>query len=224
MKWYRLFAGLCCLAPRIPAQIPADQLEFFEKKIRPVLVEKCYACHSKTTAQPMGGLRLDTRDGARTVIEPGDAARSKLITAISYQNLNLKMPPAGKLSDQQIADFTAWIRMGAPDPRVEEAAAAPVKKSINFAEARRFWSFQPIANPAPPNVKRADWPASAIDRFILARLEEKGLEPAAPADKRTLIRRVTFDLTGLPPTPQEVADFLADQSPTAFSKVVERLL
>src|SRR6266550_3146318 len=125
MKWYRLLLAGCCLSPLILAQIPGDQLEFFEKKIRPVLVEKCYACHSAKAAQPMGGLRLDTRDGARTAIEPGDPARSKLITAISYQNLNLKMPPTGKLGDQQIADFTAWIKMGAPDPRSGESAAAP---------------------------------------------------------------------------------------------------
>jgi cytochrome c553 len=216
MKWYRLLLAVGCLAPAVPA----DQLEFFEKKIRPVLVEKCYACHSTKTPQPMGGLRLDTRDGARAVIEPGDPARSKLITAISYQNLNLKMPPTGKLSDQQIADFTAWITMGAPDPRTVEAAP-PVKKGINFAAARKFWSFQPVKDPAPPAVKQ---PASFVDRFILAKLEEKGLEPAQRADKRTLIRRVTFDLIGLPPTPQEVEDFLADQSPTAFAKVVDRLL
>src|SRR5882724_3410029 len=150
MTWYRLLLAVCCLAPVMLAQISADQLEFFEKKIRPVLVEKCYACHSTKTAQPMGGLRLDTRDGARTVIEPGDPARSKLITAISYQNLNLKMPPTGKLGDQQIADFTAWIRMGAPDPRVVETAAPAVKKGIDFAAAREFWSFRPVKDFAPP--------------------------------------------------------------------------
>src|SRR5262245_33234249 len=134
MKWYRLVLAVCCLAPVVLAQIPAEQLEFFEKKIRPVLLEKCYACHSTKTPQPMGGLRLDTRDGARTVIEPVDPARSKLITAISYQNLNLKMPPTGKLGDPQIADFTAWIKMGAPDPRAAEAAPE-AKKAINFVEA-----------------------------------------------------------------------------------------
>ena len=113
MRLYRLLLGLYCLAPPILAQIPVDQLEFFEKKIRPVLAEKCYPCHSAKTAQPMGGLRLDSREGLRKggdngpSIEPGDAARSKLVIAISYQNLNLKMPPTGKLSDPQIADFTA---------------------------------------------------------------------------------------------------------------------
>src|SRR5258708_24942317 len=130
MRGYRLLLAVGCLA----RAFPDDRLEFFEKKIRPVLVERCYACHSTKAAQPMGGLRLDTRDGARTVIEPGEPARSKLITAISYQNLNLNMPPTGKLADQQIADFTAWIRMCASDPRAVEAAA-PVQQIINFAQA-----------------------------------------------------------------------------------------
>jgi hypothetical protein len=217
--------AVCSLVPCL-AQIPADQLEFFEKRIRPVLSEKCYACHSAKTPRPMGGLRLDTRDGVRKggdsgpAVAPGDPARSTLVAAISYRNLNLKMPPIGKLTDEQIADLTVWIKMGAPDPRIE-AAAAPVKKSIDFAEARKFWSFQPLKTAAPPAGKQD---VSAIDRFLLARLAEKNLEPASRADKRTLIRRVTLDLIGLPPTPREVDDFLADNSPTAFTKVVERLL
>jgi hypothetical protein len=221
--------SLCCLTSSSFAQIPADQLEFFEKKIRPVLVEKCYPCHSAKMQRPMGGLRLDTRDGALKggdsgpAIAPGDPSRSALVTAISYQNLNLKMPPTGKLSDGQIADFTAWVKIGAPDPRAEEAAPS-AKKGIDFAEARKFWAFQPVKDPSPPAVKQAAWPASPIDRFLLAKLEEKNLEPAGRADKRTLIRRVTFDLIGLPPTPREVQDFLSDDSPSAFAKVVDRLL
>ena len=125
------------------------------------------------------------------------------------------MPPSGKLKDQQIADLTEWVKMGAPDPREEAAAAAPAKKGINFADARKFWSLQPLKS-LPPD--------SSIDRFLRARLEEKHPNSAAPADKRTLIRRATFDLTGLPPTPREVEDFLADPAPTAFAKVVDRLL
>ena len=177
----------------------------------------------------MGGLRLDTRDGARKggdsspAIVPGDPSHSALVTAISYRNLNLKMPPTGKLSDEQIADFTAWIQMGAPDPRSDESAA-PARKGIDFAQARKFWSFQAVKDPAPPAVKHPTWPVSPVDRFILAKLEEKNLQPADAADKRTLIRRVTLDLIGLPPTPQEVHEFLADSSPSAFAKVVDRLL
>jgi hypothetical protein len=210
------------------AQIPADQAEFFEKRIRPVLVEKCYGCHSTKLARPMGGLRLDSRDGVRKggdsgpAVAPGDPAASVLLKAISYRNLDLKMPPTGKLSDGQIADFEDWIKMGAPDPRAD-APTAPVKRGINFAEARKFWSFQPVKDSAPPPVAHAAG-TSPIDRFLLAKLEEKRLAPAPPADPRTLLRRVTFDLTGLPPTPREIDDFLADQSPDAFAKVVDRLL
>src|SRR5438046_3004170 len=171
-----------CFAARLCAQIPAGQLEFFEKKIRPVLAEQCYPCHSAKIARPMGGFGLDTRDGALKggasgpAVTPGDPSRSALVTAISYRNLNLKMPPNGKLSDEQIADFTAWIQMGAPDPRSEESAA-PAKKWIDFAEARKFWSFRPVKDPAPPAVKHPSWPVSPVDRFILAKLEEKNLQP-----------------------------------------------
>src|SRR5262249_45997702 len=158
--------------------------EFFEKKIRPILVDKCYPCHSSKLARPMGGLRLDTREGARKggdsgpAILPGDATQSALIKAISYKNLDLKMPPSGKLAEQQIADLTEWIKMGAPDPRDGDAAPQPPKKGIDFAQARKFWSFQPVKNSAP---------ASSIDRFLLAKLKDKNLKPAPPADKRTLI-------------------------------------
>src|SRR3954452_5690897 len=119
MRFASPYIPALCLTAQLCAQIPAGQLEFFEKKIRPVLAEKCYPCHSATLARPMGGLRLDTRDGGRKVIAPGDPRQSTLLTAISYTNLNLKMPPGGKLSDEQIADFTEWIKMGAPDPRVD---------------------------------------------------------------------------------------------------------
>ena len=210
-----------CSAVILHAQITPEQTEFFEKKIRPVLVERCYGCHGAEITQPMGGLRLDTaarlRKGGDSgpVITPGDPAASLLIAAISYRNPNLKMPPSGKLKDQQIADFTDWIKMGAPDPRGDETAPEPAKKGVDFTAARKFWSFQALKRPAPD---------ASIDQFLRAKLDEKHLEPAPPADKRTLIRRVTFDLTGLPPTPREVENFLADQSPAAFSKLVERLL
>ena len=213
------------------AQPPSDQTEFFEKKIRPVLAEKCYGCHSAKLARPMGGLRLDSREGARKggdsgpAVAPGDPASSLLLKAISYRDLQLKMPPTGKLSDGQIADFTAWIEMGAPDPRVEASAGPPAaKRGIDFAEARKFWAFQPVQDPPPPAVRQQAWPSSPIDRFLLAKLEEKGIAPAAPADRRTLLRRVTFDLIGLPPTPREIDDFLSDRAPGAFARVVDRLL
>jgi hypothetical protein len=203
---------------------PPAGVEFFEKKIRPVLAEKCYACHSSKTVVT-SGLVLDTRAGMQkggnrgALIIAGDPEGSRLIKALSYQDPELKMPPTGRLTDAQIADFASWIKMGAPDPREETPAtlaAAPAKG--------KFWAFEPIRNHQPPPVKNTRWAASPIDRFLLAKWEKDSLTPAPAADRRTLIRRVTFDLTGLPPTPQEVADFLADRSPKAYEKLVDRLL
>jgi Protein of unknown function (DUF1553)/Protein of unknown function (DUF1549)/Planctomycete cytochrome C len=222
------------LFPYSPARVAGDpqQEEFFEKKIRPVLVEKCYLCHSASSKPPMGGFRLDAREtllkgGDRgPAIVPGDPEKSLLIQAISYRHLDLKMPPNGKLPDEQIADLIDWVKMGAPDPRT--AASAPAteaeRKGIDLEEGRRFWSFRPIQNPTFPQIKQNDWPTSPIDRFILAKLEEKGLKPAPPADKRTWIRRVTFDLIGLPPAPEEIETFLSDDSTGAYDRVVDRLL
>ncbi len=209
----------------------SDQIEFFEKKIRPVLVERCYACHSaKTMAQ--SELLLDSAEalhkgGSRgPAINLGDPGASLLLRAISYANIELKMPPTGKLPDEQIADFRAWVEMGAPDPRSQAPApvVAPAEAGIDLEAGRQFWSFQPIANPPVPSTSKPDWVRSPIDAFLLARLEQEGLEPAAGIDKRGLIRRATFDLTGLPPSPDEIADFLSDDSPEAFAKLVDRLL
>lgn len=204
----------------------AEQIEFFEKKIRPVLAENCYACHSAET-MALAELRLDSSDGVLTggtrgpAVVPGDPDASLLLEAVSYRNLDLKMPPAGKLSDAVLADLRAWVEMGAPDPREAKAAATPAEESgIDWEEARAFWAFQPIEAPAIP----AGSSEHAIDRFIHAKLAAEGLDPAPQADKRSLIRRVTFDLTGLPPTPEEVRAFLADDSPDAWETLVERLL
>ena len=204
---------------------------FFEKRIRPVLVKNCFVCHGPES-QSMGGLRLDSKSGILEggsrgpAIVPGDPAGSLLIKAISYKDPHLAMPPTGKLSDGEIADLTAWVAMGAPDPRAQ--APSPVagsgEKGIDFVKARKFWSFQSVKDYAPPHVRGNDWPTSPIDNFILAKLEEKGLSPAPAADKRTWLRRVTFDLIGLPPRPVEIDDFLADKTPSAFRNVVERLL
>src|SRR5438034_1282576 len=131
------------------------------------------------------------------------------------------MPPPGKLADQQIADLKTWIEMGAPAPK---DAPAPAAKNNRVEEGRKHWAFQPVKDYAPPRVKNEKWAKSPIDRFILAKLEEKGIQPALPASKLTLLRRATYDLTGLPPTPQEIDAFLADKSKDAFAKVVDRLL
>jgi hypothetical protein len=207
-----------------------EGLEFFEKKIRPALADNCYACHSEKSRKPQGGLLLDSieamlKGGAsgQPAIVPGDVEKSLLIKAIRYADAKLQMPMGGKLPDQVIKDFEQWVKMGAPAPRAS-ATAASNYPSYDFDEARKFRSFQPVKDHQPPKVKNEAWVKSPIDRFILAKLEEKGLRPVADADKRTLIRRATFDLTGLPPTPEEVEEFLKDSSPNAFEKVVDRLL
>jgi hypothetical protein len=206
-------------------------LEFFEKKIRPVLESSCYMCHSKSSRRLQGGLLLDSREGmlkggnsGQASIIPGDPDRSLLIQAIRYSDPKLQMPPGGQLSAEQVRDFEGWVRMGAPDPRGQSAAPPVAWQPYDLSEARQFWSFQPIKNPPLPTVNNRAWVRSPLDRFILAKLEEKGLKPVGDADKRTLIRRATFDLTGLPPTPEEVEAFLQDASTNAFAKVIDRLL
>lgn len=222
--------ALLLLPVSLLAQDPtAAQTEFFEKKIRPVLAEKCYGCHNSRMKTPMGGLRLDTRDGvlrggdSGAAVVPGDPAASRLLQALSYQH-ELRMPPSGKLPEAQIADFAAWVKDGAADPRSGGPLPAPAKKGYDFTEGRKHWAFQPVARPSMPAVTNRDWVQSPVNAFLLSKLEAQGLTPAAPAGKRDLIRRVTFDLIGLPPTPAEVEAFLEDQSPDAFSKVVNRLL
>ena len=194
-----------------------------------MLAEKCYQCHTEGK-KTKGGLALDYRDALLrggdlgVVLVPGEPEKSKLIEAVRYKNHDLQMPPKGALSEQEINDLVVWVKMGAPDPREAKPAATAGKRVINIEEGRKFWSFCPLANPAPPTVKDGAWVKSPVDAFVLAELEKAGLEPAPMADKRTLIRRATFDLTGLPPTPQEVDAFLADSKPDAFSRVVEKLL
>ncbi|HMJ66395.1 MAG TPA: PSD1 and planctomycete cytochrome C domain-containing protein, partial [Candidatus Binatia bacterium] len=202
------------------------QIDFFENKIRPLLANNCYKCHSQNAEKVKGGLLLDTRDavlaGGNTgpAIVPGNPDKSLLIQAVRYTNPDLQMPPKGeKLTEAQVADLVAWIKMGAPDPR---AATTEQKKWID--SNRKHWAFQPVQKPTVPEVKDAAWAKTPIDKFILAKLEDKGLKPSPPTDKRTLIRRATFDLIGLPPSPSEVLDFLSDDSPEAFEKVVQRLL
>src|SRR6266545_2801570 len=206
----------------------SEQLAFFEKKIRPVLVESCYKCHSAESEKIKGGLTLDTRDGTRkggetgAIIQPGAPERSKLIASLKHKNPDTAMPPKGKLADNVIADFEAWVKMGAPDPR--EGKAAAKKYEIDLEKGRQFWAFVGPKKPTTPTVKNGDWVKSPIDAFLLAELEKKGLAPVGDADKRTLIRRVYLDLTGLPPTSDDVEQFVADTAPNAFEKVVDRLL
>lgn len=201
--------------------------EFFENKVRPVLAEHCYSCHSQKAKKVRGGLLLDTRDGLRKggdsgpAIVPGRPEKSLLLQALRHEQ-DLAMPPKKRLSERVIADFARWVEMGAPDPR--HGGVTP-RKVFQITEAdRKHWSFQPLAEVALPAVGDASWCQSEIDRFVLARLEEKGLRPSRAADKYALLRRACFDLIGLPPTPAEIQDFLKDASPRAFEKVVDRLL
>ena len=203
-----------------------DQLAFFESKIRPVLVEHCYRCHAADAKNVRGGLLLDTRAGIRRggesgpAVVPNDGDESLLLSALRHDSF--EMPPDRKLADPIIADFEKWIAMGAPDPREGEVRALPT--GVNIEAGRKFWCFQPIARPDVPEVANNAWPITDADRFILRRLESKGLEPAADADRRTLVRRVYFDLIGLPPTPGQIDVFLQDDSPEAFERVVDGLL
>jgi cytochrome c553 len=196
----------------------SEQLEFFEKKVRPILAAKCQNCHG--AKMQMAGLNLATAEGVAKgadsgpIIDKADAPASRLLKALAYTG-KIKMPPTGKLSDEDMAAITEWVKQGAPFP----ASAAPATKA-----SVQLWSFQPRKQYAPPSVKNADWARNEIDRFILAKLEDRGLSPAKPASKATLLRRVTFDLTGLPPTPAELASFENDTSPQAYEKVIDRLL
>ncbi len=231
-----MLSGLAAFAAEAP---PSESqtvaaTEFFEKKIRPVLVERCYGCHSEAAGAVQGGLRLDSREGLRSGgdsgagVVPGEPDKSLLLSAIRYDGF--EMPPDGRLSDQVIADFEAWIRSGAADPRDAPPAANPTGQTspppaaIDLAAAREFWSFQPPQRHPLPTVQRIDWPQTQIDRFLLAGIEAAELEPSPPASRRELIRRVSFDLTGLPPTPEEVEAFVEDPADDAYRLLVDRLL
>ncbi|WP_254506597.1 PSD1 and planctomycete cytochrome C domain-containing protein [Anatilimnocola floriformis] len=209
-----------------------EQLEFFEKRIRPIFVTHCYECHSGEKKKNEGSLTVDSRaallkggDSGPAIIV-GDAEKSLLMIAVRQNDKDLKMPPESKLSAAQIDDLAAWIKMGAADPRVAvttDLAARP-KTGMSLEEGRKFWSFQPVKDPQPPAVKNTAWPRNALDNFTLARMEVVAVSPATDADKRTLLRRVTYDLTGLPPTPEEMAAFVVDDSPQAWERVIDRLL
>jgi len=218
-------------SPAPPLAAPAvsgEDLQFFETRIRPVLADHCYKCHSREADKIRGGLMLDTREGmlhggdTGPAIEPGKPEDSLIVDAIGYKDADLQMPPKGeKLTPQQVADITEWIRRGAFDPR---SLVAKGSSSAYGGVGKDHWSFLPVRKQAVPPVADTAWCRTPIDNFILARLEENSMKPNPPADKYTLIRRATFDLTGLPPTESEVQRFLVDDSPDAWTKVVDRLL
>ena len=217
------------ITAQVASALPSeDQIEFFEKHVRPVLAENCYSCHSETAEKLKGSLKLDTpaavlRGGTSgPILIPGDPERSLLVKAIRYSDPDLQMPPKGKkLPPEIIANLESWVKMGAPMP--ELASGQSARTAIEEARAKH-WAFQPLSKPSPPMVRNTGWVKNPVDRFILQTLEKKHLDPAAAADRRTLIRRVTYDLLGLPPTPAEVETFVEDRSPDAYAQVVERLL
>ena len=227
---FLLYFSLMAIPVSAAAQT-ADGIEFFEKKIRPVLAENCQVCHSAqlTTA----GLDLASAQGfvrggeSGPLVSRDDPAASRLLHVIGYEE-KLKMPPAGKLADHHIADFKAWIEMGAPWPGAEHAAASTNEGAAHgptfTKDQKNYSAFQPLGETTPPSVENEAWVRTEIDRFILAKLETEGLDPAPRADKLTLLRRASYDLIGLPPTEAEITEFLADDSPKAFETVIERLL
>jgi hypothetical protein len=210
--------------------LPPAAIAFFEKKVRPVLADHCSRCHGEMKQK--GSLRLDSRAAALTggdrgpVLVPGQPESSLMMKAISYANPELKMPPSKKLSREQIEALTEWVKMGAPWPGADKTTApTPRRTEFQISDRdRAHWAFQPVQRPIVPAVKNPAWAGSPIDAFILAKLEAKGLQPNPPATKSELIRRVYYDLTGLPPTPREVEAFLADASPKAYEQLIERLL
>lgn len=208
------------------AEPDAKGVQYFEKQIRPVLVEHCYACHSVEAKKAKGGLQLDTRRGlleggdTGPAVVPGKPAESLIIKALRHDGL--KMPNKDKkLSDDIVTAFETWITIGAPDPR---EGKSQVQKKVDYVEGRKHWAYQPVQVTPPPKLKDGTWAHGEIDRYVLAQIEAKGLKPAPDATRVAFIRRVTFDLIGLPPTPEEVDAFVADKSPEAYAKVVDRLL
>ncbi len=228
------FLAICALASALRAAPPAaptitaGDLAFFETKIRPLLIDRCYQCHSKEADKVRGGLLLDSREalihGGNTgsAVVPGKPNESLLIKAVRYADEDLQMPPKGeKLSDQQIADLTEWVRRGAPDPRTLVAkGSSPAYGGVG----KNHWAFQPVKKPTLPTVQNPSWIKNPVDHFVLAKLEANGMTPNSPAEKTALIRRVYFDLIGLPPHPAEVQTFVRDTSPDAYTKLVDKLL
>ncbi len=236
-------AAVAVASAAATAEVTPEQAAFFEKKVRPILSESCYKCHSLEQGKSKGGLTLDTKEGilkggeSGAVIKPGDPSKSPLVTAVKYLDPDLQMPPKGeKLKDDQIAALVEWVKMGAPDPRKTDAKLITKLTGLTDA-ARHHWAYQPVKKPAIPVSKNQQWCRTPVDAFILKKLEEKNMLPSSDAgvtaggyndayQRGVLIRRASYDLTGLPPTKAELDAFLIDPAPfpTAFSKVVERLL
>ncbi|MCB1233048.1 MAG: DUF1549 domain-containing protein [Verrucomicrobiae bacterium] len=208
----------------------SEGIAFFEKSVRPLLAANCYECHSEESGKRKGGLWLDRREGWQTggdlgpVVIPGELDGSLLLHAIRYRDEDLQMPPKSRLSDADVAVFERWISMGAPDPRDAAIAGSVRREAIDYEKARQGWAFRPAARPSAPSLRDPTWAESDIDRFILAGLEEKNLAPVEDASPTALIRRVFYDLTGLPPTHEEIDAFARNPTKAAFTAIVDDLL
>jgi hypothetical protein len=216
--------------PAPAGMIDPDGVKFFEKNIRPVLVEQCYSCHSAGAAKVRGNFLLDTREGVAKggeggpVLVAGQPDKSRLITAIRWTDPDFQMPPKKKLSAEQIEKFEQWVKMGAPDPREAPPAKAVAEtKPLSAEEAgRSLWALKPVERPdVPVGLTKSTNP---IDAFVAAGYRSRGLTPVGRADRSTLLRRVYLDLIGIPPTPAEQNAFLNDAAPDAYERVVDRLL
>ena len=205
----------------------AADTAFFDSKVLPILQKRCFECHSHGT-KIKGGLALDSRSGwveggdNGSAIEPGDVEASLLVKAVRYVDAEFEMPPKAKLPADEIAILEEWVKTGAHDPR--SSGTSKLKKGIDLVEGRKFWAFQPVRDPSPPRIQDTQWPLDPLDHFIRAKQEQRGIAPVADADRYTWLRRVSLDLTGLPPTETEVLAFAQDSSPQAFEVVVDRLL
>ncbi len=233
--WACLTGAVSAASQPSPGAHSAAEVEFFETRIRPVLVEQCYKCHN-SRSKADGELAVDSRQGllaggeGGAVIVPGKPAESRLLPILRHEVEGKKMPKkSGKLDAHVIADFEHWISIGAPDPRDEPPTAQELERSTSWAATletrKQWWSFRPIGNPAPPQVDVNQWSDHAVDRFILAKLHEKGLEPTEAADARTLVRRLYFTLIGLPPTPAELDEWTGRLTkPAGYADLVDHLL
>jgi hypothetical protein len=225
--WRRALAWIAACLAAAPALRASDDEAFFRDQVEPILRQRCYECHSHA-AKIKGGLVLDSRSGweaggdSGPALVPGAVEKSRLIEAVRYANPDMEMPPKAKLPDAEIALLEQWVARGAPDPR--ESSAPLAKAGLDVEAGRKHWAYQPVRDSAPPAVRDAAWPLTEVDAFLLAKLEAEGLAPLAETDAHTWLRRVSLDLTGLPPTEEEIAAFLADRTPQAHERVVDRLL
>ncbi len=229
----RLAAVAVWMVPVAFADAPGERgadLEWFETKIRPILVDHCYTCHSADT-KPSGGLRVDDRNGllaggnSGPAVVPGKPDASLLLLRVKHKSSNKRMPKEGQpLTDEQIAALSRWISVGAPWPPVKVPASLGQAHEWYEPLKREHWAWQPLSNPELPAVGKPSWPRDELDRFVLAGLEKAGLDPLEDADRATLLRRVRFDLTGLPPTPGELDAFPSDDLPGAFARLVDGLI